>query len=73
MRHTVHFSFQYSMSINNIVTISPFNDIRVIDVVCPLGFEANHFLVSSRKGLFFSLFRQVDLKTECQRKIQFDW
>ena len=45
MRHTLLFSFQYSMFTNNMVTISPFNDSEVIDVVCPLGFKANHFLL----------------------------
>ena len=36
VRHTLLFSFEYSMFANNIVTISPFNDSGVIDAFCPL-------------------------------------
>ena len=41
MRHILLlFSFKYFMFTNNIVTISPFNNSGVIDVVCPLDFKA---------------------------------
>ena len=60
MRYTLLFSFQYSMFTNNIVTISTFNDSGVIDVVYPLGFKANHFLLHCRKGKVYYL-RQVGL------------
>ena len=46
MGHTLLFPFQYSMFTNNIVTIRPFNDSGVIDVVCPLRFKANHSLLT---------------------------
>ena len=65
MRHTLLFAFQYSMFTKNFVTISPFNGIGVVDVACPLGFKANHFLLHWRKGNVYYL-RQVGLEIECQ-------